>query len=26
VLRVEIDPEHGFPDVERGNNVWAGGR
>jgi hypothetical protein len=26
VLRVEINPEHGFPDVERGNNVWAGGR
>jgi hypothetical protein len=26
VLRVEIDPEHWFPDVERGNNVWAGGR
>ncbi len=22
VTKVEIDAEHGFPDVERGNNVW----
>ncbi len=22
VVRVEIDPELGFPDVDRANNVW----
>lgn len=22
VVRVELDPERGFPDVRRGNNVW----
>jgi hypothetical protein len=22
VARVEIDPEHAFPDIERANNVW----
>lgn len=26
VVRVEIDPELAFPDVDRGNNVWSGGR
>jgi aminopeptidase N len=25
VTRVEIDPEQQFPDVNRRNNVWAGG-
>jgi aminopeptidase N len=23
IVRVEIDPEHWFPDIERGNNVWT---
>jgi hypothetical protein len=26
VVRVEIDPEGWFPDVDRDNNVWSGGR
>lgn len=26
VTRVEIDAEHAFPDVDRGNNVWERGR
>lgn len=26
VTRVEIDPESFFPDIDRENNVWAGGR
>ncbi len=26
VVRVEIDPEAGFPDVDRQNNVWERGR
>ena len=23
VKRVELDPDHGMPDVDRGNNVWG---
>ena len=23
VTRVEIDPEHAFADIRRGNNVWT---
>ena len=25
VVRIEIDPEGAFPDVDRGNQVWSGG-
>ena len=24
VMKVEIDPDHALPDVDRGNNVWKG--